>query len=110
RQRGEQLEELEDESDRPAAPRRERAAAESSDRGSADGDGSGGGLVHSPDQMEQRRLAASRLADDRDELAAADLEVDGAKRVERAGGRVEGAGEALERDHAGGTVAAPTGR
>src|SRR5207244_7222763 len=42
-----------------------------------------GGLREPRDQLEQRRLAASRGTDDGEELAAPELEIDGPERMQR---------------------------
>jgi hypothetical protein len=46
---------------------------------------SAAGTVDACEQVEQGRLAAARLADNRDELAALDRDVDVGERRERAG-------------------------
>src|SRR5262249_48390223 len=62
--------------------------AEIVDGGAGDPHLASGRPVDTRDHVHQRRLAAAGLADHRDELAGADLEVDAPERVEAAGRRL----------------------
>ena len=62
----------------------------------ADEDLAGGGPVDAGDHVDQRGLAAARLADDGDKLAGADVQVNVAQRDEFADGRLIGFGHVVE--------------
>ena len=62
---------LEDEADARRTQRRDLAIAQPRDVDAGDRDAAGGGALERADQVQQRRLARSRGADDRDELARA---------------------------------------
>ena len=79
--------------------RRVRSSSESDGDGLAvDADLAGSGPVEAADQVEQRRFAGARRTDDRDHLAALDVEVDGIERHDLAFA-VEMLGDPGERDH-----------
>src|SRR5687768_4805803 len=67
--RGDEVERLEDEAELAAAQARERVLGHARDVLAVDEDAPRGRRVEPRDEAEQRRLAAPRGADDRDELA-----------------------------------------
>ena len=73
---GHEVKELEDEADLLAAQLRERVLAESGDVGAVDQDLAGARRVEAGDQPEQRRLAAARGADDGQEAAGGNREIE----------------------------------
>ena len=75
-ERGEQMEVLEDDPDVAAAPRRQSVDLESVDAGVVDDQRARARLVDPGDQGAERALAGSGGTDDRDQLTAADLEID----------------------------------
>ena len=83
RQRRQQLEELEDHADRAPAPLGGLALGQAGEVLAGDRDRAAGRAVDAGDHVHQRRLAAARPADDRDELAPVHLEVDAVERPER---------------------------
>src|SRR5215510_7498847 len=70
RERGDQMERLKNEADQPAAQLGQLVLTHSGDLALAQTDAARSRRVESGDQAEQRRFAATRRADDRDELAA----------------------------------------
>src|SRR5262249_29730181 len=70
RERGDQVERLKDEADQPAAQLGQFVLGHSGDLAPAQTDAARSRRVESGDQAEQRRFAATRRADDRDELTA----------------------------------------
>jgi hypothetical protein len=107
RQRRQELEELEHDPDRPAAPAREVVLARAVDGGARDDHLAPTRAVDAADHVQQRRLAAAGLAAHRHELALSDLEVDLPQRRELAGGGRVALGDAFERDHNGHATRAP---
>jgi hypothetical protein len=101
RQRRQQLEELEHDAHAAPAPRRELVVVQLVDAATGHGDAAGGGVVEPGDQVQERRLAAARAADDGHELARAHVEVDPGERVEAAGRGDERAAQSAEGDHEG---------
>ena len=75
------MEELEDEADLLAAQLRERVLVEPRDVDAVDQDRARRRRVEPGDQAEQRRLAAARRPDDRDELSAAESCIDSGCRM-----------------------------
>src|SRR4030095_4447771 len=71
--RGYQMERLKDEADQPAAQLGQIVFAHSGDLAPAQTDAARSRRVESADKPEQRRFAAARRADDRDELTARHL-------------------------------------
>ena len=98
RQRRQQVEELEDESDLVAAHPRQVVVGEAGERLAVDAHTAGGRTVESADEIEERRLARSGGSDDRDHLAARDRD---AHIVEGGDAALAGEllGDVLERDH-----------
>src|SRR5882724_1734259 len=70
RERGQEVEELEDESDLPAPEDGELVVGETGEVDSADHDAPGVRSVETAEQVEQSRLPGSAAADDRHEPAA----------------------------------------
>ncbi len=89
RQMRQQVEKLEHHADFAAAIERQFALGESSDVASADPDRPGGRTVDSRDEVEERRLAAPRWADDGEELAGGDREVDRVEGDDRPHSRID---------------------
>ena len=75
-QRGDQVEELEDEADLLAAEVGELVLREVRDVDAVDDDASVGGRVDAAEEVEERGLARAARSDDRHELAARDAEID----------------------------------
>ena len=76
-ERGEEVEELEDEADFVAAEAGEVVIGERGDGLAVDADFAGGGAVEAADQVEEGGLSGAGGADDGDHFAAGDVEVDG---------------------------------
>src|SRR2546423_15700153 len=72
RQRRQEVEELEDESDFVAPHSGQLVVWQSGQRRAVDDNFSGGWTIEAADQVEERRLARARWPDDRDHLAARD--------------------------------------
>ena len=84
-QRRQQLEELEDDADRPAAPDGGPALGQEAQVLAGNGHHPGRRAVDAGDHVHERRLAAARPTDDADELAGVDLEIDAIEGAERPG-------------------------
>ena len=84
-QRRQQLEELEDDAHAAAAPLGQLVLAQLVHRRAADEHLAAGRPVDAGDHVDQRRLAAARLADHGDELTRPDLQIDVFERGEVAG-------------------------
>jgi hypothetical protein len=89
---------LEDEPDPRRAQRGELAIGHAGDVESRDAHGSGTRPVERAHHVQQRRLARSRAADDRDQLAGVDAEADAGKRSNGRLGRV-GLADRLQLEH-----------
>ena len=76
RERGEEIEELEDEADFVTANLGEGVVGIAGELGSVYGDGSGGGLVKSSDEVEERGFAGAGGSDEGDHFTLGDCEVD----------------------------------
>ena len=63
---------------------RERAAFQPVHRLAADEDLAAGRLDHAGEDLDQRRLAGAVVADQADHLAAVDVQIDAAKRIDAA--------------------------
>jgi hypothetical protein len=74
-QLGDEVEELEDEADRPRAQRGEPPVARGVDAFAVELDGAVVGAVEPRDQVQEGRLAGARAPDDGDELAALHVEL-----------------------------------
>ena len=81
------MERLEHEADALAAQHGQRVVVQRREVDAVDDDRAGVGALEAGDQVEQRRLADARLADDRDELAGATSSDTSAKIVRGAGRR-----------------------
>ena len=81
-QRGEQVEELEDEADLVAAQPGQPAVAEPVVALAAEQDVAGAGGIERPEEVEQRALPGARRPHDGDHLPPADLDVDAVERVD----------------------------
>ncbi len=79
-QPGEEVEGLEDEADVPPAEGCEPGSRGARDVGAGDDDATARRRVERADEVEQRRLPAARRAEDDDELALADPQVDALER------------------------------
>ena len=100
-ERGQELEELEDDSDAAPAPRGERVLRQRVQRLAVDGDLAIGRLLDAGQQVRQRRLAAARRSDNGDALAGADVEIDVVERAERTGRGDMTTGRPAQADEAG---------
>jgi len=85
---GQEVEELEDDADVPPPVERALPVGQGGDVAAADPDRSGRGRVDSRDEVEERRLAASRGSDDREELAGGNGQVDAVEGEDRLRPRV----------------------
>ena len=65
---------------------RERARVPAGDRLAADEDLAAGRLDHAGEDLDQRRLAGAVVADQADDLAAVDMKIDAAERIDAAVG------------------------
>src|SRR4029077_3111305 len=99
RKRRNQLERLEDEADLRTPEAGERVLVESAEVFSVQPHAPGGGPVQAREQTQQRRLAASRRADDGDEAARVYLEADILQHCELAPTRQIGAAERVALEH-----------
>ena len=88
---GEQVERLKDEAEQAPAQRRELVLVALGDVLAVEQVAPGGRPVQAADDVQQRRLARARRADDRDRVAALDDEVDAAQREHRRIGAVRAA-------------------
>ena len=75
-QRGQEIEELEDEADLVAAQAGEVVVGQVGDGLAVDADLAGAGTIEPADQIEERGFAGAGGPDDGDHLAARDLEID----------------------------------
>ena len=80
RERRQQIEELEDESDLVAPHSRQAVIGEPAETRAVDRDFTAAGLVEAANKVQQRRFAGTRRSDDPDHLSPADLEIDFFKR------------------------------
>jgi len=81
-ERGQKLERLEDEADLAAPQPGQLSVIQAPGRDTVDAHLARGGLIHGAGQVEQRGLAATAAADQRDELARADLKRDAPQRLD----------------------------
>src|SRR5688572_3076159 len=99
RQRRYEVKELEDEADLLAAQPRKIVLPQFRDVGAVDHDLAGAGLVESRDQAEQRRLAASGWAYDRDEAARGNGEIKGMQNRQRTAATLDRLGYTAQLNH-----------
>ena len=99
RQPVEQVELLKDEAHAPRAQRRELVVGGRGGVDAVDRDVAGRRAVERAHDLQQRRLARARRAEDRDELAAGDVEVDAAQRVDVPGVLLDDAAQRHEVGH-----------
>ena len=97
-ERGQEVEELEDEADFVAAEAGEIVIGEGGDGLAVDADLARGGAVQAADEIEEGGLAGARGSDDGDHLAARDFQMDGFERSDLAFPVVE-LGDAREGNH-----------
>src|SRR5450755_1843787 len=97
-ERGQEIEELEDETDFVAPETGERVVGEPGDGLAVDADLASGRAVQAADQIEERGLAGAGGADDGNHLAARDLEIDRFERGDLALAVID-LGDACERYH-----------
>jgi hypothetical protein len=98
RQHRHQVIELEDETDVVAAPRRQLPGAHRVDALPVDVNLTAAGRIQSADQVEQRRLARTRWAHQRDEVALVDVQVDAVQHLDLFRAALVGLGEVANAD------------
>jgi hypothetical protein len=84
-----QIEELENHSDLPAAIENELVLRQTTDLASGDPDLAGGRAVDAPEEVKESRLPTAGRADQGQKLAADDLQVHSVERDDRLGARID---------------------